>query len=126
MEEKLTGEENCKYYSDAVTAGDFIFISGQGPIDADTGEIKGTTIEEQTTYTTENIFRILKKANAGPENIVKVNAYLSNISDFDKFNTIYYRLMPKIKPARTTVGAGLTGILVEIDCIAYIGNKKVI
>jgi 2-iminobutanoate/2-iminopropanoate deaminase len=44
--------------SDAVTTGDFIFISGQGPIDADTGEIKGTTIEEQINYTIENIFRI--------------------------------------------------------------------
>lgn len=117
------GSVGNAYYSTAIVAGDYIFISGQGPIDPKTDKIIGTTIEEQTRYTLNNLFSILEAAGASRDNIVKINAYLHDIADFDRYTEAYKELMPEIKPARTTVGAKLVDIMIEIDCIAYIGKS---
>lgn len=110
-------------YSQGLKAGDFVFVSGQGPLDPDTGKVVGETIEEQTTRTLENVKAILEAAGASMADVVKVSAHLSDLSLFDRYNKIYSAYFPDPKPTRTTVGSQLLGIMVEIDAIAYIGDK---
>lgn len=109
-------------YSQGLRAGDFIFVSGQGPLDPASGQVVGTTIEEQTARTLENIRAILEAGGASLADVVKVSAHLSDLALFDGYNRVYATYFPDPKPARTTVGSQLNGILVEIDAIAYIGK----
>ena len=110
-------------YSQGLKVGDFVFVSGQGPLDPETGKIVGETIEEQTTRTLENIKAILEAAGASMADVVKVSAHLTDLSLFDRYNKVYSTYFPDPKPTRTTVGSQLLGIMVEIDVIAYIGDK---
>lgn len=110
-------------YSQGLRAGDFIFVSGQGPLDPETGQIVGTTIEEQTARVLENIQAILAAGGASMADVVKVSAHLSDLSLFERYNKVYATYFPDPKPTRTTVGSQLPGILVEIDAIAYVGEK---
>jgi 2-iminobutanoate/2-iminopropanoate deaminase len=110
-------------YSQGLKAGDFVFVSGQGPLDPDTGKVVGETIEEQTTRTLENVKAILEATGASMAEVVKVSAHLSDLSLFDRYNKVYSTYFPDPKPTRTTVGSQLLGIMVEIDAIAYIGDK---
>jgi 2-iminobutanoate/2-iminopropanoate deaminase len=109
-------------YSQGLRAGDFVFVSGQGPLDPATGKVVGTTIEEQTTRVLENIQAILAAAGASMADVVKVSAHLSDLSLFERYNRVYATYFPDPKPTRTTVGSQLPGILVEIDAIAYVGK----
>lgn len=109
-------------YSQGLIAGDFVFTSGQGPLDPKTGLIVGETIEEQTARVLENIKVILEAAGASMSDVVKVAVHLSDLSLFQRFNKMYATYFPDPKPTRTTVGSQLLGILVEIDAIAYIGD----
>ena len=110
-------------YSQGLIAGDFVFVSGQGPLDPETGKITGETIEEQTTQVLENIRSILEAAGASMHDVVKVAVHLSDLASFQRFNQVYATFFPDPKPVRTTVGSQLPGILVEIDAIAYLGEK---
>ena len=110
-------------YSQGIRAGDFIFVSGQGPLDPATGQLVLGTIEEQTARVLENIKIILAAAGATMADVVKVNAHLSDVALFERYNKVYATYFPDPKPARTTVGSQLMGILVEIDAIAYVGEK---
>lgn len=111
-------------YSQGLKAGDFVFVSGQGPLDPETGQIVGETIEEQTARTLENIKAILEAAGATMADVVKVSAHLSDLGMFDRYNKVYATYFPDPKPTRTTVGSQLPQtMLVEIDAIAYIGEK---
>ena len=109
-------------YSQGIRAGDFIFVSGQGPLDPMTGQVVGETIEEQTARVLENIKAILEAGGASMADVVKVSAHLTDLSMFDRYNKVYATYFPNPKPARITVGSQLLGILVEIDAIAYIGK----
>jgi 2-iminobutanoate/2-iminopropanoate deaminase len=110
------------HYSSAMIAGDFVFLSGQTPRDADRNVI-GNSIEEQTRATLANIERVLAAAGARPQDVVKVTAYLTDLTLFSRFNALYASWFAEHKPARTTVEAGLQGVLVEIDVVAYIGER---
>lgn len=106
-------------YSQAVRAGNLLFISGQGPIDPKTGKKVAGDIKEQTRQVLENIKGILEAAGLKLENVVKVNVYLRNISDFPKMNEVYKEYFKENHPARTTVQATPPAdIDVEIDAIA--------
>jgi 2-iminobutanoate/2-iminopropanoate deaminase len=109
-------------YSQGIRAGDFIFVSGQGPRNPATGKI-AATIEEQTAQTLENVKAILAAGGATMADVVKVGAHLSDMADFERYNQVYATYFPDPKPARTTVGSQLNGILVEIDAIAYVGKE---
>jgi 2-iminobutanoate/2-iminopropanoate deaminase len=109
-------------YSQGLRAGDFVFVSGQGPLDPATGKVVGTTIEDQTTRVLENIKAILAAGGASMADVVKVSAHLSDLSLFERYNRVYATYFPDPKPTRTTVGSQLPGILVEIDAIAYVGK----
>jgi len=110
-------------YSQGLHVGDFIFVSGQGPLDPATGQIVGETIEEQTARVLENIKAILAAGGATMADVVKVSAHLSDVKLFDRYNRVYATYFPDPKPTRTTVGSQLMGILVEIDAIAYVGEE---
>ena len=112
-------------YSQGLRVGDFIFVSGQGPLDPVTGKIVGETIEEQTVRVLENIKVILEAGGATMADVVKANAFLSDISFFEPYNKIYSSYFSDPKPTRTTMVCQppLQGILVEIEVTAYIGNE---
>jgi 2-iminobutanoate/2-iminopropanoate deaminase len=109
-------------YSQGLRAGDFIFVSGQGPLDPETGQIVGNTIEEQTARTLDNIKAILAAGGGTMADVVKVAVHLSDLSLFPRYNQVYATYFPDPKPTRTTVGSQLLGIMVEIDAIAYVGD----
>jgi 2-iminobutanoate/2-iminopropanoate deaminase len=118
-----TGASPMGAYSQGLRAGDFIFVSGQGPLDPETGKIVGDTIEEQTARTLENIKAILEAGGATMADVVKVTAHLTDLSNFAAYNKVYATYFPDPKPVRTTVGSQLLGMLVEIDAIAYVGKE---
>jgi reactive intermediate/imine deaminase len=105
-------------YSQAIRAGELVFISGQGPIDPRTGEITGDSIEEQTELTLRNVEAVARAAGGSLGDVVKVSAYLASVDDFAGYNAVYERTFSSSpRPARTTVGAALLGIRVEIDAV---------
>jgi len=110
-------------YSQGLRAGDFVFVSGQGGTDPATGELAGDTIEAQTAQTLANVRAILEAAGAGMEDVVKATVHLRYIELFSRFNAVYMEHFPDPKPTRTTVGSGIGGALVEIDVIAYVGDR---
>ena len=111
-------------YSQGLKVGDFVFVSGQGPIDPEPGQTAGETIEEQTARVLENIKAILEAAGASMADVVKVTAHLSDLGLFDRYNQVYATYFPDPKPTRTTVGSQLGKIMVEIDAIAYVGEAR--
>src|SRR5262245_41204342 len=112
-------------YSPALAVGDMVFVSGQGPLDPETGKIRGESIEEQTELTLQNIQRILDAAGCRINDCVKATVHLKSITDFDRFNRVYERFFDAPWPARTTVQSVLWGgILVEIDVIAVRGASQ--
>ncbi|MFM2310378.1 MAG: hypothetical protein RLY87_2500 [Chloroflexota bacterium] len=108
-------------YTPILRVGDFLFVSGQVAVDPATDEIVGDTIEEQTKRTLENLKLLLAAAGAGLDDVVKATVHLSDMADFDGFNAVYAGYFNDPKPARTTVGSNLGGLLIEIDVIAYLG-----
>jgi len=109
-------------YSQGLRAGDFIFTSGTGPWDPQTRAVVGGTIEAQTERTLENLKAILEAGGAGLADVVKTTVHLSDLAQFAAFNAVYTRYFPDPRPVRTTVGSQLSGILVEIDAVAYVGK----
>jgi len=109
-------------YSQAVAAGPFLFISGQIPIDPQTGTIKGATIEEQTEQVLNNIEAILHAANLTLEHVVKTEVYLKDMQDFAAVNILYgKRFSHPVKPARQAMQVGKLplDVRIEISCIAF-------
>jgi 2-iminobutanoate/2-iminopropanoate deaminase len=104
-------------YSHAVVADGFVFISGQGPVDPEMGTMPDA-FADQVRQTLRNVQTILEASGSGLDDVVKVNAYVTDLTRFQEFNEVYGEFFPHDPPARTTVGASLLGILVEIDCIA--------
>jgi 2-iminobutanoate/2-iminopropanoate deaminase len=105
-----------------VRAGDFLFISGQGPVDAATGEMQSElSVQEQTRLVLQHVQTILRGCGADLQDVVKCSVFLSDAQDFGAMNEVYAEVFGAYKPARTTVAAGMVaqGMKVEIDCIAY-------
>jgi len=111
-------------YSQGIVAGDFVYVSGQGPLDPKTGEIVGGTIEEESRLTMDNIRNIVLAAGCTMDDVVKVNVYLADLKDFDRFNSVYVQFFNQPMPARTCVEAGLDNILVEIDAIVLLPEGR--
>jgi 2-iminobutanoate/2-iminopropanoate deaminase len=89
-----------------VQADRLVVISGQVAVDPD-GNILGDTIEEQTRATLENCRRQLETAGCTFQDVFKVNAYMADINEWNRFNVVYMEMIPEPRPARTTVGAKL-------------------
>ena len=109
-------------YSQGWRAGDFVFVTGTGPIDPASGALAGDTIEQQTEQTINNIAAILEADGVTLHDVIKVNVHLSDTSLFARYNAVYAKRFSRPYPVRTTVGSNLghsPGMLIEIDCIAY-------
>jgi len=107
-------------YSQAVRAGGFVFISGQIPVQPDTGLVVQGDITAQTHQAMKNLSAILKAAGSGLDRVVKTTVFLSNLDDFSGFNRIYEEYFGDAKPARATVQVARLPkeVLVEIEAIA--------
>ncbi len=107
-------------YSQAVMAGGMLFVSGQIPINPQTGELSNGTIQEQTKLVMNNIGEILKAAGYGYENIVKTTCLLADISDFADMNKVYAEYFPTNPPARSAFAVKdlPKGARLEIEVIA--------
>ena len=108
-------------YSAGILVDGWLYVSGQGPLDMNTGKVVVGTIEEQTRLTLNHIVKILSAAGAALDDVVKCTCHLKDIRHFDRFNTVYAEFFTGVRPARTTVQSVLWGgIKVEIDAIARI------
>jgi len=108
-------------YSPAVRAGDFIYVSGQGPVDPATDQLSFGDIAHETRLTLGNIQRILAGCGAAMSDVVKCTVYLADAREFAATNAVYAEFFGEGKPARTTVEAQMVAppMRIEIDCIAY-------
>jgi 2-iminobutanoate/2-iminopropanoate deaminase len=110
-------------YSHAIRAGDFLYVSGQLPINPQSGQIESLDIEAQTEQVLKNVETILKAAGAKFENVARCDIFLKNLRDFSKVNSIYGDCFKgPAKPARQTVEVSKLPLdaLIEISCIAYL------
>ncbi len=108
-------------YSHAVRAGDFIYVSGQGPIDPETNQFSYGDIRHETRVVLNNILRILAGCGASAKDVVRCGVFLSDGDDFAAMNEVYGEFFGEAKPARTTVECKFANkqMKVEIDCVAY-------
>lgn len=106
-------------YSQALNSGNIVFVSGQIPINPETGAM-ADTIEEQTTQSLKNVENILKAAGLSMKNVIKTSVFLSDLNDFAKVNEIYATFFTSPFPARSCVQVAAIpkGAKVEIECIA--------
>jgi 2-iminobutanoate/2-iminopropanoate deaminase len=109
-------------YSQAIKAGDFLFASGQIPLDPATGTLVTGGISEQTHQVLKNLAGVLLAAGTGFDKVVKTTVYLSDMADFAAVNEIYATYFPQPAPARATIQAAKLprDVRVEIDLIAYL------
>lgn len=110
-------------YSQAVRSRDFLFCSGQIALNATTGEMVQSTIEEETKQVMKNLRAVLDAAGATFANVVKTTIFLTSMSDFAAVNRIYETGLGTARPARSTVQVAALpkGARVEIECIASLG-----
>jgi 2-iminobutanoate/2-iminopropanoate deaminase len=90
-------------YSQAIQAGNFLFLSGQIPLDPKTGELVKGDIQQQTRQVLENIKGVLESQGLGMEDIVKVTIFLKDIGNFNQVNEVYATYFLSSPPARSTV-----------------------
>ena len=110
-------------YSPAVQFGQLVFVSGQGATVPGTGELVALDVETQTEQVFKNMAAILEAAGSSLDHVLRCGVFLADMRDFPQMNAVYERMMAGNKAARTTVqvaGLPVNGLLVEIDCIAYV------
>ena len=109
-------------YAPGNIAGGLLFASGQIPLDPETGEIVGSTIEEQTAQVMKNVAAILEAAGADFDHVVKTTCFLNDLNDFAAFNAEYAKSFGEVRPARSAVAVEKLpkGALVEVEVIAEV------
>jgi 2-iminobutanoate/2-iminopropanoate deaminase len=107
-------------YSQAIRAGDFVFVSGQLALRPGEKELTGGSIQEQTEQVFANLRAILQEAGSGLDRLVKTTVFLQNLDDFPGMNEVYARHVGESPPARSTVEVAAlpSGALVEIEAVA--------
>ncbi len=112
-------------YSQGVTIGRFMFLSGQIPIDPMTGEMIEGGVAEQTRRVLENLSHVLAERGATMNDVVKTTVYMTGLESFGEMNEVYAGFFAEPYPARATVGVAALpkGALVEIDVVAVVGDE---
>ena len=107
-------------YSQGIIDGERIFVSGQGPVDPDTGDIVSEDIKEQTARTVENVEAVLEAADSSLDNIVKSTVFVTDMANYADINEVYAEYMSDPFPARSAVEVAALpiDIGVEIEVIA--------
>lgn len=110
-------------YSHAVEAGKFVYLSGQTPLDPDTGKLAEGDISAQAEQCFKNLFAVLAAAGLTPDQVVKVNVFLVDMADFAAMNAVYAQQFAAPYPARTTIGVAALPLeaKIEIEMIARKG-----
>jgi len=111
-------------YSPAIVADGFVFVAGQGSVNPKTNELELGDVRSETRRTLENIRIILHAAGSSLRDVVRVGVFLADMNDFAAMNEVYREFFAEAPPARTTVGAQLPKIKVEIDCIARVRKAR--
>lgn len=109
-------------YAQGNIVGGLLFASGQIPLDPETGEIVGSTIEEQTAQAMKNVAAILEAAGTDFDHVVKTTCFLNDMNDFAAFNAEYAKSFGEVRPARSAVAVEKLpkGALVEVEVIAEV------
>ena len=110
-------------YSQAIRAGDWLYVSGTTGIDPVAGAFTSDTVAGQTDQAISNIENVLRSAGAGLRDIVKATVHLADVRTFAEFDAVYVRRLPRPYPARTTIGSDLSHVprmLIEIDVVAHV------
>lgn len=109
-------------YSQAIQAGNFLFLSGQIPLDPKTGDLMKGDVRQQTGQVLENIKGVLESEKLGMEAVVKVTIFLKDIGNFNQVNEVYATYFPSSPPARSTVEVAKLprDAAIEIEAIALI------
>ena len=109
-------------YSQAVTAGDLVFCSGQIPLDPTSMTLVGETVADQTEQVLKNLSEVLKAAGSAPGKVLKTTVFLKDMNDFVEMNNVYGDFFGDHKPARATVEVARLpkDVKVEIECTATI------
>lgn len=109
-------------YAQGNIAGGLLFASGQISLDPETGEIVGSTIEEQTAQVMKNVAAILEAAGTDFDHVVKTTCFLNDMNDFAAFNAEYAKSFGEVRPARSAVAVEKLpkGALVEVEVIAEV------
>ena len=109
-------------YSQAIQAGDFLFLSGQLPLEPESGEMVKGDIRQQTKRVLENIKGVLESQNLGLKDVIKVTVFLKDMGNFSQMNEVYATYFPVSPPARSTVE--ISGLArdagIEIEAIALV------
>jgi 2-iminobutanoate/2-iminopropanoate deaminase len=107
-------------YSHAIVSGELVYLSGQTPLDPAVGKLVEGSVGAQTEQCFKNLFAVLGAAGLTPEDVVKVNVYLTDMGDFAAMNEVYARQFSQPYPARTTIGVAALplGARIEIEMIA--------
>lgn len=107
-------------YSPVVRAGDFLFLSGQVPVDPATDKMSTGDIKHETRLALGNVKGLLEGVGASLADVVKVGVFLADGAEFAQMNEVYVEFFGEWKPARTTVVCKfMSDIRIEVDCVAY-------
>ena len=111
-------------YSQAMRCGQFVYTSGQIPLDPVTGEMVGSDIQAQTHRVLQNLQAVLKSAGTSLASVIKTTVFLAHMHDFQGMNTVYASYFGEHAPARSTVAVAELPrkALVEIECVALIND----
>jgi 2-iminobutanoate/2-iminopropanoate deaminase len=109
-------------YSQGIRVGDTIYTAGQGGLDPATGQVVAGGVEAETRQVWRNLAAVLEAGGSSLALVVKVNVYMTDLSQFSVMNAVYAEFFPENKPARTTVQVAALprNLLVEIDCVAVV------
>lgn len=111
-------------YSHAYQAGDFLYTSGQIPIDPVTNKLIDGTIKEQTRHVLDNLAAVLESAGLDLQSVIKTTVFITDITEFPQVNAVYAEYFIKNPPARSCVQVEAlpAGAKVEIEAVAYYAN----
>ncbi len=110
-------------YSQAIVADGFVFVSGQVPVNPETNELELGDIRSQTQRTLENMRAVLIAAGSSLRDVVRVGVFLADLNDYEAMNEVFEKFFLENPPARSTVGAQLPKVKIEIDCVARLRKE---
>ena len=113
-------------YSQAVRAGQLLFVSGQIPVDPVTGDVVSDDIAQQTTRVIQNLTSVLEAAGGSLRDVVRTTVFLTDLADFAAMNTVYASNFDTPAPARSTVEVSALpkSVRIEVDAIAVLSDPK--
>ena len=108
-------------YSQGIVAGDFLFLSGQGPFAPD-GSLVDDSFEAEVRQVLANLAAVAAQRGKTLADAVRVGVYLHTLDTFDEMDAIYRETFPEPRPARTTIETPLPGFGIEVDAVIFLGD----